>query len=122
MGNLSQQTWDEIVNSDQARKIACKVGTCKQNCWMVTTARTAMRSPVIPQAPKLKPLFWVLKNKIKVTTGGTICFDEYVDYGSVKPNLYIQRHSYLGVKEKVHLVKGRDTAETRYPLKHFHNQ
>jgi len=70
MGNLKRQSWEEILNSEEAKKSCTKVGACTQNCWMVTTARTAMRSNIIPGFPKLEPLMWVLKNKLKVTLGG----------------------------------------------------
>jgi hypothetical protein len=88
---------------------------------MVTTARTAMRSTLIPQAPKSGPLLWVLKNKLKVTFGMQIDFDRYIDYSDVKPSPQVPRRSYLVHREKVHLVKGRDTAEKHYPLKVFEN-
>lgn len=122
MGNLAKQSWDEIMNSEQAKQAVQKVNVCKQNCWMVTTARTAMRSRVIPQFPKLRPLLWVLTNKLKVMLGKTICFEDYIDYGNVMSNPHVQRLSYLGTKEKVKLVKDRIRVNERYPLIDFTNQ
>jgi Fe-coproporphyrin III synthase len=121
MGNLARQSWQEILASTQARQAIHKVGNCQQNCWMVTTARTAMRSTLIPQAPKLGPLAWVLKNKLKVSLGGQIDFDRYIDYSRVQPSPVKPRTSFLDVKRKAVLVRGRDTTETRYPLKDFVN-
>lgn len=121
MGNLARQSWEEILASGTTRDSVGKVAACEQNCWMVTTARTAMRSNIIPQAPKLGPMFWVLKNKLKVSLGKSICFDDYIDYSHVKPTPHIQRINYLENKEKVKLVKGRDTVDARYPLKQFEN-
>ena len=121
MGNLAKQSWEEILASGTTRDSIGKVAACEQNCWMVTTARTAMRSNIIPQAPKLGPMFWVLKNKLKVSLGKSICFDDYIDYSHVKPTPHIQRINYLENKEKVKLVKGRDTVDARYPLKQFEN-
>lgn len=121
MGNLARQSWEEILASGTARDSIGKVAACEQNCWMVTTARTAMRSNIIPQAPKLGPMFWVLKNKLKLSLGKSICFDDYIDYSHVKPTPHIQRINYLENKEKVKLVKGRDTVDERYPLKQFEN-
>src|SRR5215469_14908432 len=69
MGNLACQSWEEILASHQARKSVGKVHACQQNCWMVTTARTAMRSTLVPQVPKMKPLTWVLTNKLRTTFG-----------------------------------------------------
>jgi hypothetical protein len=88
---------------------------------MVTTARTAMRSTIIPQVPKLKPLHWVLLNKLKVALGRPIDFDRYIDYGAVKPSPHVQRISYLEKHKKAVLVRGRDTPDKRYPLKVFEN-
>lgn len=121
MGNLARQSWEEILASGTTRNSVGKVAACEQNCWMVTTARTAMRSNIIPQAPKLGPMFWVLKNKLKVSLGKSICFDDYIDYSHVKPTPHIQRINYLENKEKVKLVRGRDTVDARYPLKQFEN-
>jgi len=121
MGNLSKQSWEEISASGAAKDSIGKVAACEQNCWMVTTARTAMRSKIIPQAPKLGPMFWVIKNKLKLSMGKSICFDEYIDYSHVKPTPHIQRINFLENKEKAKLVRGRDTVDARYPLKQFEN-
>ena len=120
-GNLVRQSWDEIISSEKARDSIGKVKACEQNCWMVTTARTAMRSTIIPQAPKAAPLMWVLRNKLKVSLGQKIDFDRYIDYNDVKPTPHVPRVSYLEKREKVHLVKGRDTTDKHYPLKVFEN-
>jgi hypothetical protein len=121
LGNLVRQSWEDIINSEVARTSIGKVRACEQNCWMVTTARTAMRSTIIPQVPKLKPLHWVLLNKLKVALGRPIDFDRYIDYGAVKPSPHVQRISYLEKHKKAVLVRGRDTPDKRYPLKVFEN-
>jgi MoaA/NifB/PqqE/SkfB family radical SAM enzyme len=121
MGNLARQSWEEIKAGADARKAIQKVHACEQNCWMVTTARTAMRSSVIPQMPKMGPLLWVLKNKLKVSGGGNIAFDEYIDYSRVEPSPFKQRTSFLNTKAKAALVRGRNTPDARYPLKSFEN-
>ena len=121
MGNLSKQSWKEICDSQVAQSSRAKVSACSQNCWMVTTARTAMRSTIVPQAPKMKPLFWVLKNKLKVAIGGSIDFNSYVDYSRIGPTPLVPRNSYLEAKEKARLVRGRNTVDKRYPLKDFYN-
>ena len=108
MGNLNKQSWEEILNSDEAKKSIDKVAACKQNCWMVTTARTAMRSNLIPGFPKLQPMMWVLWNKLKVTLGGKIAFDKYIDYGYVKPSPKVERTSYLDTQFKKKLQKADD--------------
>ena len=121
MGNLARQPWEEILASGQAHKAIQKVHACEQNCWMVTTARTAMRSSLIPQAPKMGPLLWVLKNKLKVSLGRPIAFDEYIDYSRVEPSPLKPRTSYLQGRHKAPLVRGRNTVDARYPLKEFQN-
>jgi len=121
MGNLAKQSWEEIMASRVAKDSVDKVAACGQNCWMVTTARTAMRSALIPQAPKIGPMLWVLKNKLKVTLGKSICFDDYVDYGHVEATPHVQRINFLENKQKGTLVRGRDTPDARYPLKQFEN-
>jgi hypothetical protein len=107
--------------SETARQSIIKVAACEQNCWMVTTARTAMRSTLIPQAPKAGPLLWVLKNKLKATLGQKIDFDSYIDYHHVKPTPHVPRVSYLENHAKVKLVRNRDTTDKHYPLKVFEN-
>lgn len=121
MGNLARQSWSDIMASGDAQKARTKVHGCEQNCWMVTTARTAMRSNLIPQMPKMGPLLWVLENKLKLSLGGRIAFDRYIDYSKVEASPFKQRTSFLGTKAKAALVRGRDTPDSRYPLKSFQN-
>lgn len=121
MGNLARQSWNEITGGRQADEARAKVAACRQNCWMVTTARTAMRSKLVPQLPKPTPLAWVLKNKLKVALGQAIAFDEYIDYSTLTPSPHVPRTSNLGTREKASLVRDRNTADKRYPLKVFEN-
>lgn len=121
LGNLAKQSWEDIMQSDLAREGRNKVAACSQNCWMVTTARTAMRSTIIPQAPKLGPIMWVLHNKLKVSMGLPIHFDRYIDYNDVRPTQHVPRTSYLGTPDKGRLVRNRNTPDERYPLRHFDN-
>jgi MoaA/NifB/PqqE/SkfB family radical SAM enzyme len=59
MGNLKEQSWDEIWNSPRAEEIRRMVKNCKKNCWMIGSA-----APAIWHHP-VKPVLWVLKNKIR---------------------------------------------------------
>jgi Fe-coproporphyrin III synthase len=98
MGNLEEQNWDEIIAGDRAKEVRKKVATCSQNCWMVTTARTAMRNPRFTFLPKMKPLWWVFKNKVRLTLGLRICFDESIDIQKVNQDISIPpRASFLGI-------------------------
>jgi MoaA/NifB/PqqE/SkfB family radical SAM enzyme len=124
LGNLARQSWEEILGSERARETIGKVKACQQNCWMVTTARTAMRSPLIPQLPKLAPLAWVVRNKLKVSLGGNVDFGAYVNYGRVHASPVIPRTSFLGqkVKAEIKLQQGLSTIEEHYPLTEFVNR
>ena len=66
MGNLKEQTWDEIWNSKRADEVRQRVKDCKKNCWMVGSAAPAMWHHPI------KPILWVLKNKIRLVLGKDI--------------------------------------------------
>jgi len=83
LGSLRTQSWHEIMHSPHADDVRRKVRACTQNCWMVTTARTAMRSPHIPQLPKAKPLLWVVYNKLRVSLGFPVPYEKYIDYSRV---------------------------------------
>ncbi len=119
MGNLARQSWEEIINSDVAKQSRAKVDICKQNCWMVTTARTAMRSNLLPMFPKLQPMMWVIENKIKANLGLKIDFERYIDYGDVTKSPQVQRTSYLDKQFKSKLQKA---ADPHYVQGEFYNR
>jgi MoaA/NifB/PqqE/SkfB family radical SAM enzyme len=83
LGNLAEQSWDEIFHGDVAAEKRREVAACPQNCWMVGSAKTAMRNPKYAKLPKWEPLRWVLINKIRATLGLRIPFERYVDYDNV---------------------------------------
>ena len=70
MGNLNEETWDQIWNGPRAEDIRKKVHTCPMNCWMTGTAGPAMRRHI------WTPTKWILKNKIKLMLGKDILCDE----------------------------------------------
>lgn len=59
MGNLNNQTWDELWNSPEAEKVRAKVRCCDRDCWMIGSVSPAMHKYI------WKPGFWVLKHKFK---------------------------------------------------------
>ncbi|MDR0979385.1 MAG: radical SAM protein [Lachnospiraceae bacterium] len=59
MGNLNDNTWDEIWNSKQAKDIRSCVKKCDRNCWMIGSVSPAMKKRI------WIPAMWVLKHKIK---------------------------------------------------------
>lgn len=63
MGNLKQQTWEEIWDSARAEEVRQMVRDCPKNCWMIGSA-----APAIWQHP-LKPVAWVMENKLRYLLG-----------------------------------------------------
>ena len=100
MGNLKTQSWEEIKNSEATKRVLQEVATCPQNCWMVGSARTAMRHPVFTSLPKFKPLWWVITNKLRVLFNIPIPFENYVDFTTAKSfSPGKKRESYLNKKD-----------------------
>jgi len=101
MGNLREQSWEEIYNGDRATKVREQVATCPQNCWMVSSAKTAIRNKHIAQLPKVSVVRWVVLNKFKSIFHMPITFSKYVDYSIVYHDANPSpRVSYLDNPEK----------------------
>ena len=66
MGNLNEQSWDEIWNGEKAKQVREKVAHCPKSCWMIGSASPVMRKYITKVAP------WVVKNKLKVMMGGKV--------------------------------------------------
>lgn len=62
MGNLNNQTWEELWNSPKAEEIRNKVRQCKRNCWMIGSVSPAMHKYI------WKPLCWILCHKLRFWT------------------------------------------------------
>ena len=58
MGNLKEQSWDEIWNSRRAQEVKNMVKTCPKNCWMIGSV-----APAIHRHP-IKPIMWVIKRQL----------------------------------------------------------
>ena len=57
MGNLNEQSWDELWNSEQAERVRKVVRHCDRNCWMIGSVSPAMHKYIwVPAA-------WVIKHK-----------------------------------------------------------
>ena len=68
MGNLKESSFEDIMNSHAAREAIKEVESCVKNCCFVVTDRHDMvRNP-------WKPLYWILKNKIKLAFNITTDF------------------------------------------------
>ena len=57
MGNLNEETWDELWNSEQAEKVRNKVRHCDRQCWMIGSVSPAMHKYI------WKPAWWVIRHK-----------------------------------------------------------
>ena len=57
MGNLTEQDWDTLWNSEQAERVRKKVRHCDRQCWMIGSVSPAMHKYIrVPAA-------WVIKHK-----------------------------------------------------------
>ena len=111
MGNLRTQSWQEIYEGALAQAVRSKVFGCPQNCWMVSSAKTAIRNKHFVRLPKYSVLLWVVRNKLKLLFGVPIAFDRYVDYTHVPDSPGVtHRVSYLERPEK----KVLQPAESRH--------
>ncbi|HBA82730.1 MAG TPA: radical SAM protein [Verrucomicrobia bacterium] len=63
MGNLKEQPFDRIWQSEKAQAVRSRVRQCTRGCWMVGSAVPAMKKN------PLKPALWVLKNKARLVVG-----------------------------------------------------
>ena len=57
MGNLNEQTWEELWGSEKAELIRKKVRCCDRQCWMIGSVSPAMHKYI------WKPMWWVIKHK-----------------------------------------------------------
>ena len=59
MGNLREQTWDQLWNSARAEEVRQVVRRCDRNCWMIGSVSPAMHKYF------LIPAVWVAWHKFK---------------------------------------------------------
>ena len=55
MGNLNNQTWDELWNSPEAEKVRAKVRCCDRDCWMIGSVSPAMHKYIWKPATSIRP-------------------------------------------------------------------
>lgn len=58
MGNLNDQSWEELWNSPQADVVRTGVRCCDRQCWMIGSVSPAMHKHI------LVPLWWVFRHKV----------------------------------------------------------
>ena len=57
MGNLNEESWEELWNSENAENVRNKVRNCDRNCWMIGSVSPAMHKYI------WKPIWWVVRHK-----------------------------------------------------------
>lgn len=83
MGNLNEQSWEEIWNGVQARKVRQQVRCCDRKCWMIGSVAPAMQKRI------WVPGWWVLKHKL-------LMGNKY----SISENKFITIPSTVGVQKE----------------------
>lgn len=58
MGNLKDQSWDELWNSEQANEVRKQTKSCDRRCWMIGSASPAMHKYI------WVPAWWIVKHKV----------------------------------------------------------
>lgn len=58
MGNLNRQTWAEIINSEQGKKVIKLCENCNINCWSICNMGSQMRNNIF------KIVIWIVRNKV----------------------------------------------------------
>jgi radical SAM protein with 4Fe4S-binding SPASM domain len=66
MGNIREFSFEELWDDERAERTREVVRGCRRKCWMICTARTAIREN------KGKAIAWVLRNKAKSHLGMSI--------------------------------------------------
>ncbi|MCK9555486.1 radical SAM protein [bacterium] len=66
LGNIMKESFEQIWSGERANEMREKVLRCNKKCWMVGSARPAMRTrPWVP-------VIWIIKNKISLLKGGCV--------------------------------------------------
>jgi Fe-coproporphyrin III synthase len=68
MGNLREQSWDELWHSGKANDVRESVRNCDRDCWMIGSASPAMHRYI------WLPAIWIIKHKL--LKGGKYSLDE----------------------------------------------
>jgi MoaA/NifB/PqqE/SkfB family radical SAM enzyme len=64
MGNIREQSFDEIWQSKRAQSVRKCVHNCKEKCWMICTVAPSIKKEITV------PVKWVAKNILKYKFGG----------------------------------------------------
>lgn len=58
MGNINNDTFDQIWNSPRANEVRKMVKRCEKNCWMIGSVSPAMKKTI------KTPIGWIIKKKL----------------------------------------------------------
>lgn len=117
IGDLTTQTWREIIQGPRAAEARTRVARCTHNCWMSGHARSALLHRRLSFLPRWKPLRWILANKLRATFRQPIAFDRAVDFNDVAHTpIAPKRESWLGRPREPVLQK-----KTEKPYGAFNN-
>jgi Fe-coproporphyrin III synthase len=58
MGNLNNQSWDELWTSQKADEVRKQVKSCNRGCWMIGSVAPAMEKRI------WIPVWWIIKHKL----------------------------------------------------------
>ena len=58
MGNLNEQSWDDLWNSEKAKAVRAAVKCCDRNCWMIGSASPVMHKYI------WVPGWWIIRHKL----------------------------------------------------------
>lgn len=73
MGNLHENTWDEIWNSKQAEEVRKCVKNCDKNCWMIGSVSPAMKQRI------WIPGWWIVKHKLLMGSRYSLNENKFID-------------------------------------------
>ena len=91
IGDLTVQTWKDIVQGPRAAEARTRVARCTHNCWMAGHAAAALRRR------RLRAWGWILANQLRLAAGRPVDFDRAVDFADVaKTPVAARRESWLG--------------------------
>lgn len=73
MGNLKEQDWKELWNSEQADRVRKEVKNCERNCWMIGSASPAMHRYI------WVPGLWVVRHKFLKRGSYSLAENRFID-------------------------------------------
>ncbi|MEW6380579.1 MAG: radical SAM protein [bacterium] len=62
MGNLKEQSFEEIWHGRRAEEVRASIRNCQKNCWMIGSAAPAMKKRIGI------PLQWIIRKKLHLST------------------------------------------------------